>query len=106
MPSTFVAPERNSPATLTHTPPVPTYPEDLLPEVQSVLAALADLEIRYEIERDHLEDWSGPEEVKQQILDDLEQGYRAEREPYAVRLTELKQQIATLPLCGFNRVVH
>ncbi len=35
MPRTFVSPE-----TLTHTLPVPTYPEDLLPELQRVLAAL------------------------------------------------------------------
>ena len=33
---------------LVHTPPVPTYREDLLPELQGVLAALAGLDARYE----------------------------------------------------------
>jgi hypothetical protein len=101
MPRAFVSTE-----TLVHTPPVPTYPEDLLPELQRVLAALADLDLRYEVERDHLEDWSGPEVVKQQLVAELEQSHTDEREPYAVRLAELKQQIVTRPLCGFNRIVH
>ena len=101
MPRTFVTPE-----TLVHTPPVQTYPEDLLPELQRVLAALADLDVRYETERDHLEEWSGPEEVKQHLLADLEQKHRATREPYAMRVAELERQLAALPLCGFNRVLH
>ena len=41
---------------LVHTPPVPTYPEDLSPELQRLLAALADLDALYEIERDYLEE--------------------------------------------------
>ena len=91
---------------LVHTPPIPTYPEDLLPELQRVLAALADLDVRYETERDHLESWSGPEEVKQRLLTELEQKHRAMREPYAMRVAELERQLAALPLCGFNRIVH
>ena len=91
---------------LIHTPPVPTYPEDLLPELQRVLAALADLDVRYETEREHLEDWSGPEEVKQRLLADLEQKHRVMREPYAMQVAELERQLAALPLCGLNRVVH
>src|SRR4051812_38737511 len=67
---------------LVHTPPIPTYPEDLLPELQRLLAALADLDAR-ETKREHLEEWSGPEEVKQRLLADLEQKYRATREPHA-----------------------
>src|SRR3954447_12561351 len=92
--------------TLAHTPPVPTYREDLLPEMQQVLAALANLEVRIGIERECLDNWSGRQTLKAYLLAELEQEYRAKREPYVVRLTELKQQIATLPLCGVNRVVH
>jgi len=106
MRSTFVASERGTSATLAHTPPVPTYLEDLLPEMQQLLAILADLAIKHEIERDYLEDWSGPEEMKQQLVAELEQSHWAERELYAVRLTELKQRIAAFPLCGLNRIVH
>ena len=92
--------------TLAHTPPVPTYQEDLLPEMQHVLAALANLEVRIGIERECLDNWSGRETLKAYVLAELEQEYRAKREPFVVRLAELKQQIATLPLCGVNRVVH
>ncbi len=92
--------------TLVHTPPVPTYPEDLLPELQRVLAALADLDFRYETERDHLDEWSGPEEVKQRLLADLEQKHRATREPHARQVAELERQLAALPLCRLNRIIH
>jgi len=90
---------------LVHTPPIPTYPEDLLPELQRLLAALADLDAR-ETKRDHLEEWSGPEEVKQRLLADLEQKYRATREPHAMHVAEAERQIAALPRCGLNRVLH
>ena len=101
MPRTFVTPE-----ILAHTPPVPIYPEDLLPELQRVLAALADLDVRYGTERDHLEGWSGPEEMKQRLLAELEQKHKATREPYAMRVAELERQLTALPLCGFKRVLH
>jgi len=91
---------------LVHTPPIPTYPEDLLPELQRLLAALADLDARYQTQRDHLDQWSGPKEVKQRLLADLEQKHRATREPYARQVAELERQIAALPLCGLNRVLH
>lgn len=91
---------------LVHTPPVPTYPEDLLPELQRVLAALADLDARYETEREHLEEWSGPEEVKQRLLAELEQKHRATRGPYAMHVAELERQLAALLLCGLNRILH
>ena len=91
---------------LVHTPPVPTYPEDLLPELQGVLAALAGLDARYETERGHLQEWSGPKDVKQRLLTELEQKHRAMREPYAMQVAELERQLAALPLCGLNRIVH
>jgi len=43
---------------------VPVYPDNLLPQLQSVLAILADLEFQHEIQRDYLESWSGPSDVK------------------------------------------
>ena len=59
---------------------VPFYPDDLLHQTQGILAVLADIETRYEIERDHLESWSGPKEVKDGLLAELEQCHRANRE--------------------------
>jgi hypothetical protein len=43
---------------------VPFYSDDLLPQLQQVLAILADLETRYEIDCEWIESWSGPKEVK------------------------------------------
>ena len=58
----------------------PFYPDDLIPQLQRTLALLADIETRYEIERDYLEGWSGPSEVKDQLLAELERCHRANRE--------------------------
>src|SRR3954447_8826746 len=59
----------------------PFYPEDLLPALQDSLAALADLEVRFEIARDRLEEWSGPEEEMQRHRAELEQLHQQAREP-------------------------
>lgn len=62
----------------------PFYPDELLPQLQQTLAALADLEMRYEIGRDDVESWSGPRDVKDRLLAELEQGHRAYRERLGV----------------------
>ena len=66
------------------------YPDDLLPKIQQILAIMADLELRYETDRYHLENWSGPKAIKAHILADLEQSYKANRERYEVCLEELR----------------
>ena len=58
----------------------PFYPDDLLLRLQCTLAALADMETKYEIERDYLESWPGPRDVKERLLAELELGRRADRE--------------------------
>ena len=58
----------------------PFYPDDLLSQMQRTLATLADLDLRFEIQRDHLDQWSGPWEVKERLLAELEQCHRANRE--------------------------
>src|SRR3954466_1667015 len=69
----------------------PVYPEDLLPALQDTLAALADLEVRFEIARDRLEEWSGPEEEKQRGRLELEQVHRLAREPLLRHLAGLQE---------------
>ena len=93
----FVPPE-----TLVHTPPDPFYPADLLPELQSMLKALADVEVRYERERERLARSSEPEEVRKRRLGDLEQRRRREREPYLKRLSELQERMFANPDLGFR----
>ena len=51
----------------------PFYPDQLLPELQSTLAILADLEVQFEIARDSLEEWSGSEDEKRRCCIELEQ---------------------------------
>ena len=67
------------------------YSDDLLPNLQHTLAALADIETRYEIERDHLVRWAGSGEVKDRLLAELEQCYRANRGRLVSRLEGLRQ---------------
>ena len=74
-------------------PERPFYSDHLLSALQSALACLADVDVRYEIERDYLEEWSGPDEVKQRLIAMLEAGRRRDREPIVQRLTWLEEQI-------------
>jgi hypothetical protein len=69
------------------------YSDHLLPVLQSTLASLADLDIRYEIERDYLEQWSGPGEAKRRLVAALEAGWRRDRAPIVQRLIWLEKQI-------------
>ena len=71
---------------------VPFYPDHLLLALQSTLACLADLDLRYEIERDYLEEWPGPDEVKRRLRAALEAGWRREREPIVQRLARLQER--------------
>jgi hypothetical protein len=90
----FAALERTTPHAQTADPPkAPFYADDLLPALQSTLASLADLDIRHEIERDYLEEWSGPDEVKQRLMAALEARWQRDREPIVQRLTQLEEQI-------------
>jgi|tagenome__1003787_1003787.scaffolds.fasta_scaffold17908925_1 hypothetical protein len=70
----------------------PFYPEDLLPALQDTLGALADLEVRFEIARDRLEEWSGPEEEKQRGRLELAQAHRLAREPLLRHLAGLQEE--------------
>jgi len=70
---------------------VPIYSDELLLDLQRTLAVLADIETKYEIERDFLESWSGPQEVKDHLLATLEQGHTANRGQLALHLERLRQ---------------
>jgi hypothetical protein len=66
------------------------YPADLLPQLQSTLAALADIELRYHSDQEQLQGWAGPEAIKARFAAQLEERYQRERNPYVQRLTELQ----------------
>ena len=97
----FVPPEP-----LLHTPLAPVYPEQLLPELQSMLKALADVEVRYEMDRKRLRRSAEPQEAKERLLRDLAERRRREREPYVKRLTQLQQKVRAVSDLGFAFAVH
>jgi hypothetical protein len=72
-----------------------TYPDDLLPELQTMLAALADLEVRYEKDREQLTAWEGPKAAKGRFAAQLEQRHQRDREPYVQRLSDLQHRTIT-----------
>jgi hypothetical protein len=74
----------------------PWYPDDLTSEFQTTLAALADVEVQYKMDRDRLEAWEGPEAIKQRFSAQLEERHQREREPYVQRLTDLHHWIMTI----------
>ncbi|WP_114188419.1 hypothetical protein [Microvirga aerophila] len=56
-----------------------------------MLAALSDIEARYDSDREGLKGWSGPEAARERLLDLLEARHRREREPLVQQLAELHQ---------------
>jgi hypothetical protein len=70
----------------------PFYPDDLLPRLQQTLAALADVQIRFEIERDFLEDWSGSAEVKDCLVAELNRCHTANRGRLVSCLAQLQRE--------------
>ena len=67
----------------------PFYPVDLLPAMQGLLAAVADLETGYEIERERIEQGSGSEKIKQRELAELETAHQHQCGLYEQQWDEL-----------------
>ena len=68
----------------------PWYPADLLLHLQSTLAALADIEARYQSDQEQLQAWAGPEAIKMRFAAKLAERYQRERNPYVQKLSELQ----------------
>ena len=68
-------------------------PDDLLRELQTTLAALADIESRREKDRERLEQCFGPNDVDQRLWAAREIHYQAEREPYQCKLEQLQRRM-------------
>jgi hypothetical protein len=72
--------------------------DDLVPELQSTLRALADVEIRYEAARERIEREAIPGSSKHRHLAELEACHRLEVKPYARKLERLQHEIRSLML--------
>lgn len=67
----------------------------LPPEIQEVLAALSEVEARYESELECLKGWSGPDAIRVRFIEQLEVRHAEAREPLVQLLANLHQQITT-----------
>ena len=74
------------------------YPNDLLPDLQRTLAALADVELRSEVARERLE--QEPPGIREPFLVEIEARYRRERQPHVQRLEQLRERIRAWLLPG------
>jgi hypothetical protein len=74
----------------------PYYPADLLPQIQSALAALADIDVRYHSDREQLQAWVGPEAIKKRFAAQLEERHQRGRQPYVQRLADLHHRTMTI----------
>ena len=68
----------------------PWYPDDLLPQLQSTLAALADIEARHQSDQEQLQGWAGPETIKTRFAAQPAERYQRGRAPDVQRLNELQ----------------
>jgi hypothetical protein len=64
-------------------------------EIQEVLAALSEVEARYESELECLKGWSGSNAIRVRFIEQLEVRYAEAREPLVQLLADLHQQITT-----------
>lgn len=80
------------------------YPADLGPEIQRALSALADVETRYEVERERMKRWTGPTAWKDRVRAGIEARYMRDREPLVQRLADLQREMTSALM--FRQVSH
>ena len=82
-----------------------SHSENFEPTIQDTLSTLANIEARYQYEREQLECRSGPEGVKTRRQQELEERHRKEREPLVHHLAELHQHTMTLSMFRQLRLI-
>jgi hypothetical protein len=75
-------------------------PDDLLHETQATLAALAEIEERYESDRERLEQGAGSDAERHRLRAERDSRRRQERAPCLYRLDELQRRIRTCLTSG------
>jgi len=84
----------------------PLYSDALLPQLQQALAALADLQVRYEIDRDYLEDWSGPAQIRDRLVIELNEWHAKGRERLLSRRVQLQREARCPEPVAPQRIDH
>jgi hypothetical protein len=72
------------------------YPPDLQPLLQSILAALADLDFVHASEVALIRDSDADEWLKQSVIRRLDERYRERRAPYVRQLAAVEERIRAL----------
>ncbi|WP_262265760.1 hypothetical protein [Microvirga yunnanensis] len=87
---------------LEHLPPrseagsLPCYPPDLLPQLQSLLAALADIDFAHERELETIRSRPCDGGLKHALTDQLQEHHEKRRAPLAHELESLQERIAAI----------
>lgn len=71
----------------------PVYSDDLQPALQNTLRLLADIDFRFQQERQKLAYWTGPESIKESLSEEIDREHQRAREPYVLMLAELHRRI-------------
>ena len=72
------------------------YPSDLRPRLQTVLAALADLDFAFESDLEAIKRSAVDEVLKQQAMARLHDRHRERRAPHLAQLAKLERRIKAL----------
>ena len=71
-------------------------PDDLLGEIQATLAAMADLECRYEMDQEQSQLSSVADTSRRDVCAEREKRHQQAREHYVQRLNELEYRVLAL----------
>ena len=69
------------------------YAPELLPQMQSLLAILADIDCGYETDIETVRSSSAPEIIKQSVIETLRQRHQEQRAPYLRQLEMIHQRM-------------
>jgi hypothetical protein len=72
------------------------YPPDILPSLQPILAALADIDLVHASEVAIVRDSDADEWLKQSVIRRLEERHKERRAPYVRQLEALEERIRAL----------
>lgn len=76
-----------------------TSDDNLLAKTQQTLAAWADIERRFEADRERLEPWAEASAETQDLWTECKRYYQREREPHIRRLEQLERQMKAHLMC-------
>jgi hypothetical protein len=68
------------------------YPDDLLPRIQATLAALADIELRFDLAREEVERLPMPDGVRRDLVAELERRRASAVAAYECSLDDLRRR--------------